>query len=201
MVEHSLQGLVIYQDERLVFANETMARINGYSVAEMLQWTFDNLNQLIYPDDRAFVWGILKQRISDQFAPASYEYRITRKDGQVRWVEASGTRITYRGKAAAQGAYIDITERKIAEEALHASHKLLQKVLSSLDEAVFVVNPQTREIFECNHTAKLSLGIPVKKCCIKKPISSMSMKRCANSLRKRYYNRINYLVFWRWNIR
>ncbi len=118
LVDQAQQGLVIFQEQRIVFANATMAAINGYSVEEMLAWTIDDFNQLIYPDDRPMVWNYVHDRLEGKPVPTSYEYRIVRKDGQVRWLEAHGAIIHYRGRAANQGTFTDITERKEIETAL-----------------------------------------------------------------------------------
>jgi PAS domain S-box-containing protein len=52
----------------------------------------------------------------------------------------------------------DITERKRIETALKESHDLLAMTLSSLDEAVFVVNPHTRLILQCNVKTEAMFG-------------------------------------------
>lgn len=54
--------------------------------------------------------------------------------------------------------YRDITQMRRAEKALRDSYTLLQTVLSSLNEAVFVVDPFTRLIQDCNRTTELIFG-------------------------------------------
>jgi PAS domain S-box-containing protein len=50
------------------------------------------------------------------------------------------------------------TERKRAEEALREAHLLLEKTFSSLNEAVFVVDPDTRAIIACNQAVGRIFG-------------------------------------------
>lgn len=52
----------------------------------------------------------------------------------------------------------DVTAMRQAQAALQKSHTLLEKVLSSLNEAVMVVNPFTRLIEECNRTTETMFG-------------------------------------------
>jgi PAS domain S-box-containing protein len=127
LVEHSMQGLVIFQDQRIVFTNPAMSEINGYSIEEMLAWSGEDASAFIHPDDRAMVWHYLESRMAGIPVPPRYEYRIIRKDGEVRWLEAYGVAVFYRGKPAAQGTYRDITERKRAEEELRRAYAELEE--------------------------------------------------------------------------
>jgi len=61
-----------------------------------------------------------------------------------------------RGRFAA--IFEDITERKQAEEALRESHDRFEATIASLDDAVFLVDPVTRLISECNAAATRIFG-------------------------------------------
>jgi PAS domain S-box-containing protein/putative nucleotidyltransferase with HDIG domain len=52
----------------------------------------------------------------------------------------------------------DITDRKRSEEALRESLDRSKAILASLDDAVFLVNPSTRLIIECNDAAARIFG-------------------------------------------
>ncbi len=127
LVEHSLQGLVIFQDQRIVFANPKMAELTGYTVEELVSMKYSFINQSIHPDHRARVWHNFQNRMSGQSAPNCYEFAIIRKDGVMRWLEIFAVTTSYRGKPAAQAAFIDITERKQAEESLQSAHDQLER--------------------------------------------------------------------------
>lgn len=53
---------------------------------------------------------------------------------------------------------IDISELNKKERELKDSRNLLDKTLSSLNEAVFIVDPKTRRIWDCNKTAEDLFG-------------------------------------------
>lgn len=57
-----------------------------------------------------------------------------------------------------QGIFLDISERKRAEKELNDSHKLLQMMLASLNESVFIVETGTRIILDCNQMVKRMFG-------------------------------------------
>ncbi|GEM_PF-1103640 len=116
LVERSLQGLVIVQDFRIVFANASFAEMSGYTVEELLSLSPEEVRATTYPEDQAFVWGRFRDHLVGKPVPSHYEYRGIRKDGTIRWLEIFASRIKCGGRPAIQGAVVDITERKQAEE-------------------------------------------------------------------------------------
>jgi len=120
LVEQSLQGIVVVQGFRIVFANTTFTEISGYTVEELLSFLPEEVQAMIHPEDQAFVWGHFRDRLAGKLVSPRYEYRGIGKDGAVRWLEMFASRIEYRGKPAIQGAIVDITERKWAEEQLQS---------------------------------------------------------------------------------
>ncbi len=116
LVEQSLQGQVVVQDWRIVFANPAFSEISGYSAGELLSMPSDEVQALVHPEDQEMVWGRLRDRLAGEPAEARYAYRGICKNGEVRWLEMSATRIEYGGKPAVQAVIVDITERRRAED-------------------------------------------------------------------------------------
>ena len=52
LVDHSLQGLAIFRDGHVVFANEAMAQITGYTADEMLAMSAPEVQAFVHPEDR-----------------------------------------------------------------------------------------------------------------------------------------------------
>jgi PAS domain S-box-containing protein len=123
LVEQSLQGIIIIQDIKIVFANSAMAEILGYSVEELLRFSTEELVNIIHPEDRTFVLNRHKDRMEGKTVPNQYEYRIIRKDNEIRTIEFYATVMEYEGKIASQQVFIDITERKEAERKLKESEE------------------------------------------------------------------------------
>ncbi len=128
LVDNSLQALVIFQDGRNMFANPAAAHITGYTQEELLAMSPQAANQVVYPDDRVLLAERARQRQQGQDVPPRYEFRLIRKDGSVRWVEAFAVQTQYQGRPAAHMAYIDITERKHVEETLYFQAQLLDSI-------------------------------------------------------------------------
>ncbi|MFZ4620863.1 MAG: PAS domain S-box protein [Bacteroidota bacterium] len=87
--------------------------------------SFEVWNSVLHSDDRTTAG----QRINDSVrnhSPLVNEYRIIKPSGEIRWISAFGDTIyNDRGEALSMsGICIDITERKLSEEALFNSQKL-----------------------------------------------------------------------------
>jgi PAS domain S-box-containing protein len=74
----------------------------------------------VNPQDRE----ILKQQLFEKGFIENFEAQVRRKDGSVFWVSYSGK--LYLQEGYLEGVMIDITERKIAEEALHKAKQELE---------------------------------------------------------------------------
>jgi len=129
LVDNTLQGLLIRQDGRIVFANRVVAEMSGYTVEELLGLSLEEIQGMVHSDDQDFVFKQAQDRLEGKPVPAQFEFRFVRKDGTARWVEQYASLIEYSGKPAAQATYIDITERKRAEEELEQT---TQKLTSHL---------------------------------------------------------------------
>jgi PAS domain S-box-containing protein len=137
LVDSSLQGLIIFQGNRIVFINEACSMMVGYTIEEMLAMSFREIQEAVHPEDRAIVWGRFRDRFDGKSAPENYEFRMLRKDGSILWVEMHASLTRYQGKPAIQVAIIDITERKQAEVALRASHQVLDGIINAIPARVF----------------------------------------------------------------
>lgn len=116
LVEKSLQGLLVVDDFRIVYANARCEEIAGYAVEELLALPLEKVTELVHPDDRAFVWGRFRERLGGKEVSPRYQYRILRKDGAVRWLEMWAAPIEYRGRRAIQAAIVDITDARKSQE-------------------------------------------------------------------------------------
>jgi PAS domain S-box-containing protein len=92
------------------------------------QQTYEEWLDRVHPEDRAFVQHELESAIQCQSSEYRCDYRIKRRDGQIRWISAIGRlhpneqdKLTWMS-----GLVQDITERKRTEEALQRSEALFR---------------------------------------------------------------------------
>ena len=138
IVDHSLQGLAILQHGRVVFANQALADIMGYSVEELLALEPAELRRTTFPEDAERISTRRRARREGQEISPRAEFRVVRKDGVVRRVETYSSLIDYRGAAATHVAYVDITERHRADEQKTALLDIARDLTGALDREAII---------------------------------------------------------------
>jgi len=119
---------------------------------------FDQLQQLIYPEDREIFLTTIA-RVIETKQSAQLDYRIVRPDGSIRFAEAKTKPLVDGGGRVTRlfGTLLDMTKRKQAEEALTTSEERYRTLFEAnldavmlLDENVMIdCNEATLKMFEC----------------------------------------------------
>jgi PAS domain S-box-containing protein len=110
-------------------------RIFGYEKL-LPAWTYEMFLEHVLPEDRATVSEKF-QRATETQSDWTFECRIRRVDGQVRWVWAAGRhRIDANGKARRMAGIVqDITQRKAHEREIERLSQLYA-TLSQINQAI-----------------------------------------------------------------
>lgn len=110
IIDNSLMGLTIMQDEKFVFINRRTAEIFGFSPEEFLSLSIGNILELLHPEDRESVIRLSKSRLMGNQESQHTTLRIITRKQQVRIVETYVTVVTYKGKPALHQTFLDITD-------------------------------------------------------------------------------------------
>ncbi len=128
LVDLSPETMLIIQDEHVVYANQAAARLLGAARAEDLLGT-PSLS-FVHPDFRAAV----RERMFQSGILGVLQQRWVRRDGRVIDVEAVAGPIEHEGKPARQVLARDVTDRRQAEERVHALNGELTQAYDSTIE-------------------------------------------------------------------
>jgi PAS domain S-box-containing protein len=171
VIEQSLQGYVIFQDERVILANSRILEILHVSLEEIQKWAPSDIWEVVHPDDRP----ILQQRLQDRFSGKPvldrYDFRIQQEDGTITWLDVDIHLIDYQGKLAVQAALMDITERKLADDALRESEAKFRNVVEQSLQGIVISQGTPPRIYFANeafcnmigYTIEELLAMPPKK--------------------------------------
>ena len=137
VVENSLQGMVIMQNDRFVFANPQTTEISGYSLAELYDMTPEDMLRFVPPEDQVSHLERWSQLVVGGDMPQQFEVRMLKKSGERRWLEIFTRQIQYRGQPSIQATVVDVTDRKQAEERLSQYANRLS-ILREIDQAILI---------------------------------------------------------------
>ncbi len=105
-------GVCIIQDEKFRYINPNFLIYTGYREDELLGKDFLTI---VIPEDREMARENATKMLKEE--PASpYQFRVACKDGSSKWVMGAVRSVQYHGREAILAIYMDITERKQAEE-------------------------------------------------------------------------------------
>ncbi len=140
LVGESLQGMAILQEGRYVYVNSAFAKILGYTVDEILTLS---LNEVIGTVYKADLERLNQNRILMEKGDSStthHRFRRVRKDGSLRWMDASERITQFDGKPALQVFEIDITEQVEAEEKIKHSESRFRGIFENAGLGIALID-------------------------------------------------------------
>jgi len=115
LVESIESAVLISQDDRICYVNTQAQTLSGYSKDELLCMPFSGI---LHKDFRSQAkQGSQPPHIGGN-ASTSYDVKVVRKNGPVRWVNFRNSTVSLGGKPAILSVGDDITERKLTERCL-----------------------------------------------------------------------------------
>jgi diguanylate cyclase (GGDEF)-like protein/PAS domain S-box-containing protein len=151
-------GIYIVQHGKFVYVSELYQKLTGYSEAELIgTYSLNN----IYSDDREMVRKEAIKCLKEQRLEP-YEYRFVNKKDEVMWVLETITPIVYKEERATLGSFMDITQRKKAEEKLRQEEQRFRALAEQSSDIIVVVNRKGIITYE-NHAIERVLGFKAEE--------------------------------------
>ena len=150
LAEEALEGIVLSENGLIFDANASALRTFGYELDEVVGKAAVHF---VAPEDR----NVITQKLSSG-STEPYEVQGLKKDGTVFPVELRPRHVPYRGRQVRLTSFVDLTERRKAEEALRQSEKLYRTVIEQAAENIFLVDVETKRLLETNAALQRSLG-------------------------------------------
>jgi PAS domain S-box-containing protein len=142
------------------YLSPTLKKMFGYEDHELPN-SPETWKSLIFPEDLPGVLDIFQKHVQSRGAVPYYrEIRYRHKDGSAVWVICAGRVIEWDAAGNALrmvGCHVDITERKLAEEAL-AEETIRRRILMDQSSDGIVVLDQNGKVFEANQRYAEMLG-------------------------------------------
>ena len=155
---HMPGGFFIYkaeEPEELIYANKPVFDIFGCAdLEEFKELTGFTFRGMVLPDDYDSITASIVQQIDTSEEQMDYaEYRITRKDGRIRWVDDYGH---YCRTKTYGGIYVvfisDITEKREQRETDKATRDAVISALTNAYNTVWLISDVITEESTLYHT-------------------------------------------------
>ena len=138
VVENLSEGLTINIGHKRAYVNDALVRIYGLSSVEetLAAPTGD---QAVEEDHQRVVDRILAMQRGEP-VERTFQYRIRRPDGDLRWIESTEVPITYEGQPASLALMRDVTGQRRVETALQESEEQLRTIVESAPIGISIMD-------------------------------------------------------------
>jgi PAS domain S-box-containing protein len=137
MFESVSDGLVVHDPEtgEMLDVNQRFCELTGYSREELVGESVG----LVIAEDEGYTYERARERIerARDEGPQLFEWRQSRKDGELSPVEVHLDVVTLDGTDRVLASVRDITERKRRERELEETEERFRRITENVDEVVF----------------------------------------------------------------
>lgn len=155
IVNTSMEGMVVAQDNLFVYVNPKAEKLIGASKEELL---FTPFAKYVHPEDREKIMVYHSQRMANLPVEPVYDFRMVRPDGATVWFLASVSRFHWEGRPATLSMITDITERKNAEIMLRQSENKFSRLFRLAPDPVILVRLSDQVIADVNEAFTAMFG-------------------------------------------
>ena len=130
IVEQSLAGMYVIQDEVFQYVNATFAGMLGYTPEEMNGM---HLRQAVMPEMQDETVANFHRRVSGEVPSIRYTTIGRHRSGEPVHLEVHGSSVLYRGRPAVVGVGVNVTEQLRQQQALQQSRERLRELAAYIN--------------------------------------------------------------------
>ncbi|HUI69984.1 MAG TPA: PAS domain S-box protein [Spirochaetia bacterium] len=131
LAEHSGTGILLFQDEKVIYANSALRVMLGYGVLDTRRFTGASIFDFVHAEDRDRISGSYRRRLQGKKVESSYEARLLRSDGTILPVEITASLTMYDSHPAIMANIVDVSQRKRMERKLQESEQRLRAIVNN----------------------------------------------------------------------
>jgi PAS domain S-box-containing protein len=155
---HDLFWIKTPDFKRVLYFSPAYESITGRSAQDRYRHEdYEPFLDMIHPGDREKMAQIMKAGAGQEF---DIEFRLVRPDGSVRWIRDRGFPIRDQSGQVYRVAGIanDITERKLAEEALRESEERFRQLAENIQDLFWIKTPDLKRVIYMSPILKRYTG-------------------------------------------
>jgi PAS domain S-box-containing protein len=160
LVENSIYGIGISSGDKIIYANDTLMKIFGYD--DFTEFSSKKMIDYHTPASRRFIETIREKKARGENAPDKFEADIIHKDGRPRTLMIALSEILIDGQNCYECTFVDITEKKKAEDLIKKLADRYEYIVSASGQIVYDYNVITGRI-EWGNTIEKILGYNLKE--------------------------------------
>jgi two-component system, sensor histidine kinase and response regulator len=144
LIETANIGIGLSKGGKSLYSNPALQEILGYDENEIIINPFVDF---FHPDDKPLVIERMKKRSMGELINNSFQARVIRKNGDIRFVEVVTSTFKINNEQYNQAIITDITEKKLAEQALKESETKLLQLNTDKDRFISILGHDLKSPF------------------------------------------------------
>jgi PAS domain S-box-containing protein len=153
LADNSLFGLLVYDGTEIIYANDRVFEMSGYSSDEI--HSLEDVWKALVPDERQPAANLPDELLETGELPPFHDIHLKRKDGSALVVQTLNRHLELDGRALVMVTIIDVTQREIAEEALKTSEEKYRTLVESSRDSIFITSPKGEVLFANSASVQL----------------------------------------------
>ncbi len=147
IMEYSMEGIIVLQDNRIIFCNKQLERLTKLDQSELASKCIEDI---LHPDDQETVTDSLAKVLNDGDKPDFCEGRIFTKDGDIKKLAFKNFNIPYNS-ASAVLAILSIQDEDDKESKFFGNEQTYRELYESALVGLFRTRLSDGKLMWCNN--------------------------------------------------